>query len=468
MRRSFTPGSLITLATVALLVASCSSAAPAIPPTATAPPETQAPAASPTSAAKPTSTPTPTEPPPTATASPTPDMEALRIRPETLAQLRVVWTIDEPGNPNAESGCQDTACWVATRISDYVFSPDGALLAVSVCLEDPTENVTNPRHYRYTCPAASEVRLYNAATGELESSLAVGGFPLSLAFHPDGNLLAVGMADRQIEIWDLAAGEKIHQLDHSSTRTGVVSLTFSGDGTKLVSEGDGALQVWNWDTPLMLAKFENVRGVSLDPAGRRLATRFWGATRASAFLARIYDLDNLPQFRELDFHSPAPYQHVLLSPDGSYLVALDTGVVEFWDPVEETYLGKINVTTELFESIVFFLWSSVFTPDGYLPVEPLIVRLHPATATPYPPGLDEYYCGFGLWNPRQLGMYAYHISYEECETDARQFASDDIYRVSLSPDGLRWAADNGRGHLRVWAVDPAAPPAAPECLGTCG
>ena len=64
-------------------------------------------------------------------------------------------------------------------------------------------------------------------------------------------------------------------------------------------------------------------------------------------------------------------------------------------------------------------------------------------------------------------MYADHISYEDCETDERQFASDDIYRVALSPDGLRWAADDGWGRLRIWAVDPAAPAVAPECLGTC-
>jgi len=468
MRRSFTPGSLITLATLALLVASCSSAAPAIPPSSTAPLESTAPAASPTSAATETPTLAPTEPPtPTATASPTPDMEALRIRPETLAQLRIAWTIDEPGNPNAQSGCQDTACWTATRISEYAFSPDGTLLAVSVCLGDPTENVTNPRHYRYTCPAASEVRLYNAATGELESSFGVGGFPLSLAFHPDGNLLAVGMADRQIEVWDLAAGKKIHQLDHSSTRTGVVSLTFSGDGSKLISEGDGRIQVWDWDTPLMLAKIENVTGVSLDPTGSRLATRWFGGTQASAYLARIYDLDNLPHFRELDFHSPVSYRRVLLSPDGSYLVALDPSVVEFWDPVAETYTGKINVTTQIDEPSVFFEWSYAFTPDGYLVVEPLLARLHPGTATPFPSGLDEYYCGFGLWDPRQTGLYTYHISYEDCFANDRQFASGDIHHVVLSPDGTRWAADDGLGHLRVWEVDPAAPAVAPECMGTC-
>ena len=465
MRRTFTPGSWTSLAALAWLVAACSPAAPAVPPSATASADTPAPAASATAAPTRTSTPAPTEPStPTATPIPTLDPETLRIHPETLAQLRIAWTIDEPGNPNAELGCQDVACWMATRIGAYAFSSDGALLAVGVCLGEPTENVTNPRHYRFVCPTASEVRLYDAASGALQSSFGVGGFPISFAFHPDGNLLAVGMADRQIEVWDLAAGKKIHQLDHSSTRTGVISLAFSGDGTKLISEGDQRIQVWDWETPFLLGRFDNLTGVSLAPDGLRLATLFYGGTSASSFTARLYDLSNLPRFRELDLHGFVSFYRVLLTPDGSTLVALYPDVVEFWDPKAETYLGKTNISTQFMDLGIVFEWSYVFTPDGYLLVEPL----HGPDATPLPPGVDEYYCGFGLWDPRSLGVYAHHISIDDCWAGDRLFDSYDIYRVVVSPDGLRWAADDGRGRLRVWAIDPAAPAVAPECLGTCG
>jgi len=47
-------------------------------------------------------------------------------------------------------------------------------LAVGVCTVDPTENTTNPRHYRYNCDGPSEVRLYDSATGELMQTLPVG------------------------------------------------------------------------------------------------------------------------------------------------------------------------------------------------------------------------------------------------------------------------------------------------------
>ena len=391
----------------------------------------------------------------------------MAIRPETLAQLRLAWTIDEPGNPNAQGGCQDTACWRSTRIGAYAFSPGGDRLAVSVCLGDPTENVTNPRHYRFVCPTTSEVRLYDAVTGEVQSTLSVGGYPISLAFHPDGNVLAVGMADRQIEVWDLSAEKKIHQLDHSSTRDGVISLTFSADGTRLISAGDEKIQVWDWETPLMLARIDGVTGVSPSPDGRRLATRFFGGTRASAFMGRIYDLEDLPNFREIDFHSFMSISRVLLTPDGSTLVVLYPGGVEFWDPQTETYLGKINLTTQFVDLGIDFSWSDVFTPDGYLIVEPFLGPTPGPEATPLPPGLDEYYCGFGLWDPRSLGVYVHHLSFEDCDAADRQFTSGDPYRAVIDPDGLRLAADDGYGRLRVWAVDSSAPAAAPECLGSC-
>ncbi len=139
------------------LFAAC--AAPAASPSGTAT-VISLPVASPTAA--PTPAPTATESPaPTSAPSPTPAPVHPAISSLTLAQLRPVWVIDEPGNPNAESGCQDMACWTISRIGGLRLQHRTAtILAVGLCTVDSTENTTNPRHYRYDCDGPVEVRLY--------------------------------------------------------------------------------------------------------------------------------------------------------------------------------------------------------------------------------------------------------------------------------------------------------------------
>lgn len=63
----------------------------------------------------------------------------------------------------------------------------------------------------------------------------------SLAFSPDGRLLAVGGAD--ITLLDFVTGERVARLD--GHRTSVRAFAFSQDGTMLVSSGqDGIVRLW--------------------------------------------------------------------------------------------------------------------------------------------------------------------------------------------------------------------------------
>ncbi|NDD57575.1 MAG: hypothetical protein EBZ44_07715, partial [Verrucomicrobia bacterium] len=55
----------------------------------------------------------------------------------------------------------------------------------------------------------------------------------SVSFSPDGTKIVSGSGDKSIRIWDATSGTQIHQLDgHSSD---VRSVSFSPDGTKIVS-----------------------------------------------------------------------------------------------------------------------------------------------------------------------------------------------------------------------------------------
>ena len=79
------------------------------------------------------------------------------------------------------------------------------------------------------------VRLWNPATGtccsNLEGHLSL---VMSVAFSPDGKLLALGSCDHSIRLWDPATGTCRSTLEcHSYS---VTSVAFSPDG-KLVASG---------------------------------------------------------------------------------------------------------------------------------------------------------------------------------------------------------------------------------------
>src|SRR5438876_127611 len=70
------------------------------------------------------------------------------------------------------------------------------------------------------------------------------GFVLSVAFSPDGKMLASGSADNTIKLWDVASGQELKTLKgHSGS---VYSVAFSADG-KTVASGsrDTTIRLWN-------------------------------------------------------------------------------------------------------------------------------------------------------------------------------------------------------------------------------
>ena len=137
-------------------------------------------------------------------------------------------------------------------VNSVVFSPDGKTIA------------SGSGHwwgYEGRASAGEEVRLWNANTGELIKTLTGHKDVVSsVAFSPDGNLivsgdwydwdgyLSSGTWSGEIRVWDAETGEHLKTLKGHTG--GVSSVAFSPDGKVLASgRTDGTILLWDFSTP---------------------------------------------------------------------------------------------------------------------------------------------------------------------------------------------------------------------------
>ena len=147
------------------------------------------------------------------------------------------------------------------------------------------------------------------------------GFPdwvTSLAFSPDGKLLAVGTYE-SIRLWDVEQQETAGELRH---RRGFArALAFSPDGDTLAVGGYQSVAIWSAGDRKVVAEFKGHRGYVTDlcfsPEGDQLASASEDLT------ARLWNVADGSEVAKFEGHTH-PVLGVDISPDGT-LVATAAG-----------------------------------------------------------------------------------------------------------------------------------------------
>ncbi len=173
-----------------------------------------------------------------------------------------------------------------SSVYDVKFSPDGMLLATAGGVSDTT------------------VRIWNVHNGQIQHILAGHESAVySVAFSPDGTLLVSG-GDDKVRLWDIATARELRTLapwdfvrEHDTRLRGlytksVYSLAFNPEGT-IVAVGSGIHDVLLWDVTTgqvlhsLIGHESEVMGVAFSSDGTVLVTgncrlsdsmRLWGIT----------------------------------------------------------------------------------------------------------------------------------------------------------------------------------------------
>lgn len=279
----------------------------------------------------------------------------MRFRPQRLVLVCGLCLALVPvsrGQLQAPAGARFRLGSGSNPLLSVAFSPDGAVLALG--------------------GYDNSIELWESARGtRMRRWETPEGCIATLAFSPDGRLLASGgVYDNVVHLWDPATGAKVRDLE--GLPSGVTSFAFSPDGKLLAAGGYGTAEVLLWE--VATAKEAATLGSSAPgPTARRgrrrrqatphysyVAVAPDGKTLASGHtsgLIRFWDLAKRSESRKLSGPETDPFVHLAFSPDGEFLAS-------WGQAIRLRRLDSLKQTRSFGEQPDLRIAAAAFSPDG--------------------------------------------------------------------------------------------------------
>ena len=152
----------------------------------------------------------------------------------------------------------------------------------------------------------------------------------SLAFSPDGKILASSGGGAEINLWNVETGKLLFRLIGNQRRN--YTLTFSPDQKILASVNHATIDLWNLSTRKLLRKInkgKSVNALQFSPDGRILVSREWDGN------IKLFDVDSghlLSTHIGDASHNIRDIKRLIFLDDGRTLVdANEDGTILLWD-----------------------------------------------------------------------------------------------------------------------------------------
>lgn len=199
------------------------------------------------------------------------------------------------------------------RVISIAFSPDGTILASGS--DDKT------------------IKIWQLASlNQQPTTIMAPGKVKAVIFSPDGKILASGGDDKAIKLWDMSTGEEVCTLEgHGGT---IYSLAFSPDSKTLVSGSqDKTIKLWSLDSCRELntlrGHMDEVLSVSFSPNGEIITS----GSGSNDQTIKVWYL-NQSKFLTLKEHSssPASVDTISFSPDGKIIASgSQNKTIKLWE-----------------------------------------------------------------------------------------------------------------------------------------